>query len=270
MTTRTFKQCGCGYGANPVSITAKLDGTVIYQGPVLTKNEPVTIPAIYTNNVMFNWTAPVEFTGIYDLEITVTGGRLVLEGTMANYVFVPYNQPGPTMISGGPDTYGCIYVAATPAGIDTDPLTDVSIDGVPHVKTEFDQLGQWAYNIENGSTFRAKVRVQPGADLDYWSNSRVYPEHSVVMSAQNSLYISSQEVPVNTPLTTMAYWRPLPLPAWDEWRNWAEGDMVAHNGRLYRAKTAVPARVQLNNATYWDDYFDEDEVPGYLESLAQV
>lgn len=267
MTTRTFKQCGCGYGGTTVNITVKLNGTVIYQGPVLTKNEPVGVPAAITNNTLFSWNAPVEFNGVFDLEIAVTGGRLVIESTFGNYVFVPYDQPGPSMISGGPDTYGWIYISSGPSGITSDPLTDVSIDNIPHVKGDTSLTAQWTYTVESGSTWRARVHVQPGADLDYWNSNRSYPEHHVVLSPQNSLYIASQAVPANTPLSTMAYWRPLPLLAWDEWRNWAEGDMVEHNNKLYRAKMAVPARVQLNNATYWDDYADPEEVPGYLESL---
>jgi hypothetical protein len=98
---RTFKQLGQGFSNAPATIIAKIDGTVVYMGPVPTVNEP--LPADYTSVVtrgwgndgktsttdkylqsLFAWQQPLDFRGTQQLEVTVTSGRVLTTRTVAN------------------------------------------------------------------------------------------------------------------------------------------------------------------------------------------
>ena len=142
MTTRTFRLLGQAYGANPVSIEAKIDGTVVYTGTVPTDSSaPPVLPDldISLGVPMCSWTSNVDYAGTFALELTVLPSEnsveiLYLTGTDANYIFVPDpNNPG-KWISGGADVYGENFqeVHSDEQGEWTcsQELTDVYIDGV--------------------------------------------------------------------------------------------------------------------------------------------
>ena len=140
MTTRTIKQLGIAYGAEPANITAKIDNVVVYQGTVNTLNAPFpNLPDLnYTvSNELFSWTTDVNFTGPQTLEIDIDGNvNLLVADIVANYT--PIQQVSNTtgnisIVSSGPDgfvgfswpAFGNTYVDGgfVPAdGINHDPL----------------------------------------------------------------------------------------------------------------------------------------------------
>jgi hypothetical protein len=159
MTTRTFKQMGVAFGNQPAEIIAKIDNVIVYQGSVVTLNEPVPgLPNLdYTvTNELFSWTADIDFTGPEVIEITVgQGAELLVAELQANYSPVA-NVVAGTYISSGPDTYisfkwqqfGNTYINGT--------LQDSQ--SINH-----DELGgMWWWKLDPGSEFVENITIEPG------------------------------------------------------------------------------------------------------------
>ena len=153
MTTRNFKQCGQAYGATPVSITATIDGTVVYTGSVPTLNTPVpSLPANVASPEIFTWTNTTTFSGTQSYSIAVTGSPLLLDFTAADQ----FSANDAAQFYG---FYSCEIGGVTVA----DPFTNVSIDGVSKTRGPDNQTlpGQWQWLIPAGSTFTATLNVTP-------------------------------------------------------------------------------------------------------------
>lgn len=163
MTTRKFFQQGQAYGPNTGVITAKIDGNIVFQGPVTTLNEPLPqLPQLdlEIKNVLFSWTNDVFFAGSQTMEITVENAVLLLTNSAANFA--------PTVANGVPTgnetTFSSYYFETTPEGGSSDPLTNESINGVIQMEPDHtDPLtGQWWWRIPPGGTFSATVNIQAG------------------------------------------------------------------------------------------------------------
>ena len=88
MTTRNFKQRGQAYGSTPASITATIDGTVVYSGPISTLDTPLPIrPGVANVSIptIFTWTNNVDFAGTQSYSIAVIGSQLLLDCTLADH-----------------------------------------------------------------------------------------------------------------------------------------------------------------------------------------
>jgi hypothetical protein len=167
MTVRTFKQCGQAIGTDPVSIIAKINGVVVFEGDILTLDIPLpdlpdqVTPDISFNNPIFSWESTVDFAGTANLEIVVAGtGTLIVTDTFANYVRV--GNTGPSA-----DIYGSFYSYTENGVIISDPFTNPTIDGAEVVRVrDFDPAnpldGQWWYTVDSESTFTATVNVAAG------------------------------------------------------------------------------------------------------------
>lgn len=196
---RTFIQTGQGYGNTTVSITAKIDGITVYTGPVATADTPVpALPQIGTNfgSNIFTWTNSYEFQGTQNMEITVTGGTLLLTDTLANSQFYPttFTPPYFQVIDGV--TY-------------SDPFTDEKINGVA-LTGPYDATlsGQWYWTVPAGSTFTATVNIIAAAiTWVTWNDTKIWGDNSYVINA-GTKYVSIQLVPVGIPITDTAYWVP--------------------------------------------------------------
>ena len=157
MTTRNFIQCGQAYGSTPATITATLDGTVIFSGTIPTQNMPFpTLPDFSVTGVnLFTWTNTVDFSGTQSLAISVTGADLLLTDSFADhcvanaisafYPFYSYNV-------------GNVGIA--------DPFSNVIIDGEVMQRGPDDEIlsGQWYWTIPRGSTFTATLNVNAGEE----------------------------------------------------------------------------------------------------------
>jgi hypothetical protein len=160
MTTRTFKQMGIAFGNQPAEITAKIGNVVVYQGPVVTLNEPIpTLPdSNYTvTNELFSWTSNVAFSGPQVIEITVSNGtaNLLVAQLAANYT----RLPGPianTWVSSGPDNY---------VNTRWQQFGNTYIDGQLQDPQEIDHdvlSGMWWWILAPDSTFVENVTITAG------------------------------------------------------------------------------------------------------------
>ena len=184
MTTRTFNQQGQAYGSNPVQLAVKLDQVVVFNGTIPTLDIPVPDPStVDTVSNLFSWTNDVSFAGTKSMEITVTGGTLILTQTLANYGISNTSPPAPppgekaptTYVSTGPDGYTYIYwkwlydINLVPEKDNVpvvDPLVEVVINQVPQYAAPTpDTNGQWYWVIPDGGTFTAIVQVQAGVEV---------------------------------------------------------------------------------------------------------
>ena len=158
MTTRTFKQCGQAYGSTPASITATINGTEVFSGPVPTVDQPLpTLPELSANvslPTLFTWTNTVDFAGTQSFSIAVTGSQLLLDFTGADYC------------GNRKEEFKNFYRYEIGGVIVADPLTNVAIDGLAMQRgpdnSQFS--GQWQWVIPAGSTFTATLNVSAGIE----------------------------------------------------------------------------------------------------------
>jgi len=158
MSTRTFKQLGRGYLSDQVLITAKINGNIVYSGPVPSSNEPLPqLPAtdLLLSDTLFTWENPLEFTGQQQLEVSVTEGVLILTNTFANY------SDSRDLVG----TFRNFYSYQGDGMIIVDPLENEKIDGVAQIENRAigNLNGQWWWSIPAGSTFTATINVGPPA-----------------------------------------------------------------------------------------------------------
>lgn len=155
MTTRNFKQCGQAYGSTPASITATIDGTVVYSGPISTLNTPVisrpagnvSLPTIFT------WNNTVAFAGTQSYSIAVTGSPLLLSCTEADH-FIANNTA----------EFHAFYTYESNGMHTSDPFSNVTIDGVAQTRSSSELPGQWQWLVPAGSTFTATLNVNAGIE----------------------------------------------------------------------------------------------------------
>ena len=156
MTTRNFKQCGQAYGAIPASITATIDGTVVFSGLISTLDTPIpTRPnaSIDSLPTIFTWTNTVEFSGTQPYSIAVTGSPLLLDFTGADHC-----------VANNVAQFQVPYIYETDGVRVADPLTNVAIDGVAQQRDPITLTGQWQWLIPAGSTFTATLNVNAGVE----------------------------------------------------------------------------------------------------------
>lgn len=173
MTTRTFIQAAQGYGPVPVNAQVKIDGTIVFDGAVPTIDAP--LPVMPDDNIAasvpncYTWTNDVNFEGTQTLEISITGGTLLLGPSLANYPAQLGNLLSSGIIASGntdpANTYSAYYsyYDSEIGDIVFDPLSDETIDGVlqPHTP-QGTMTGQWWWVLSPGSTFSATINVQAG------------------------------------------------------------------------------------------------------------
>ena len=175
MTTRTFKQLGQAFGPEAVTVTAKIDGAVVFTGPVTALDEPLpAFPDSNTafNNELFTWTEDAAFAGTRNLEITVSGGVLLLTDTLANFALSSLvTDPVSAIVSDDTHFYSFYVVEENGTNV-YDPFTNIEIDGAPKSTSHtvapgqialYEPLpGQWYWRINSGSVFTATVNIQAG------------------------------------------------------------------------------------------------------------
>ena len=159
MTIRNFKQCGQAYGSTPASITATIDGTVVFSGPVSTLDQPLPILPEPSDDVspptLFTWTNTVDFAGTQSYSIAVIGSQLLLDCTQADHC-----------VANNVAQFDTPYIYETDGVRVADPLTNVAIDGVAMQRgpNNNELPGQWQWIIPAGSTFTATLNVNAGVE----------------------------------------------------------------------------------------------------------
>ena len=155
MTTRTFKQYGIAFGEQPIEIVAKIDNTVVYQGPVTTLNQPVPyLPDLdfQVDNELFSWTSDVSVTGEKIIEIQVTGQALLVVAELkANW-----SRMSNVNVSSGPNNF---------VGFNSSQFGNAYINGIgmqPNT-TDYDSLGgQWWWPIPPNGNLIQHVNIPVG------------------------------------------------------------------------------------------------------------
>lgn len=159
MTIRNFIQCGQAYGSTAASITATIDGTVVYSGPISTLDASVPSQPEPEANVapptIFTWTNNVDFSGTQSYSIAVTGSPLLLAFTGADHC-----------VANNVAQFNTIYTYDDDGVTVADPLTNVAIDGVAMQRGPDNSTlsGQWRWLIPAGCTLTATLNVNAGVE----------------------------------------------------------------------------------------------------------
>jgi hypothetical protein len=160
MFNRTVRVYGQGYGETPASITATLNGVVVFDGEIPTTNQPIT-DLIVDPAILFTFEVPLPTDGTIPQTITVNTGTVIFAGISANYNQLPTILPGP-------DVYAAIswranYTAEPRTILGVDPRSNPTIDGIPQtspVDTEEGSTVWWT--IPQDSVFEYDLVVAPG------------------------------------------------------------------------------------------------------------
>lgn len=173
MTTRTFKQQGQVYGATPATVVAKINGVEVFNGVVTGLDQPLPDMPLAEGVVLnvqdlFSWTTDVNFAGTNELEVSVTGGILLLTEIQANYVKIIDTENPPPGITSGPGIFGQFYRNdISPTEVSFDPKSNVKINGVVQPPINDPSLtGQVYYTIPAGGTLTATVAIQAGIEFN--------------------------------------------------------------------------------------------------------
>lgn len=162
---RTFKQTGQGYGASDVSITASIDGNVVYTGTINTTDGPLpALPDDAVNGVdLYSWIKASNFSGTLSMSIAVSGGTLLLTDTVANQsASTPLDSADPDVIRNIlATTFTTPHQATVDGHVYSEPLSNVEIDGVAMTRGA-DPYGQWYWKVADGSTLTATITVDAG------------------------------------------------------------------------------------------------------------
>lgn len=158
MTTRNFIQRGQAYGPTTASITASIDGTVVFSGPISTVDTPMpTRPDLSTDPMptIFTWTNTVAFAGTQSYSISVTGSPLLLSSSSAD-----------NCVANNISSFLTFYTYEIDGVTVADPLTNVAIDGVAMQRGPDNSTlsGQWEWVIPAGSTLTATLNVNAGVE----------------------------------------------------------------------------------------------------------
>ena len=155
---RTFQFYGIGYGNSNVSITASVNSTQLYSGPIPTLDLPVSpspTPPASEQDVLFeipdNALLNTNFSGSLPMTVTVTGGSGVVLGQIYSNYYVGNVQTDPN--AGTANNYSWCYWGTPPNSEGTeDPRSSVYIDGVQQVPPLPKSLGCWNWFLNTGDT----------------------------------------------------------------------------------------------------------------------
>lgn len=152
MTTRTFKQFGHAYGAEPAQITVRINAQEIFSGNVATVDEPFPAKlddAAGLGAELFTWTEDTAFAGTRDIEITVTRGKVILTSTHANH-----------SIAEAPEEFAYFHVV-TQDGVDyTECMSNVAVNG-ESLPRSWDgvNVGQYHCHLNEGAVYTATINI---------------------------------------------------------------------------------------------------------------
>jgi hypothetical protein len=167
MTTRTFKQLGQAYGTNPVTVVAKINGVEVFNGTIsAVDSQPVfTYPSEVQD--LFSWTSDVDFSGNVEMEVSASGGKLLLTETVANYIKIIDAENPPPGVTSGAGVFGIFYFQDVDGTTLSDPRTNIVIGGesqIPSRNTGL--LGQYYWLIPSETTCTSTITIQPGYETN--------------------------------------------------------------------------------------------------------
>ena len=198
---RTIKLQGVGFSETSAEIQVSVDGAVIYQGPVLSSQQPfhisyaigseqlvdpTTLDGLDAAAALYNvatWTENVNFSGTRNVEIVAIKDSFLLSKNSSNYMPVYRVEDPTTMFSSGEKGYISCYYQQESSGVFRDPNTNVTIDGIAQIRNTEEyptkQLGQWAWGIQQGQTLAFTVNISAGLETP------IYTDGDNILSSQS-------------------------------------------------------------------------------------
>jgi hypothetical protein len=181
MTTRTVKIMGSAYSSSGnVSITVDYNGSRVFTGDVpttvvevLPPQQPAPSPTWEQELGLFE--TDTETTGNIPVTVTVTNGILFFGHFWINYIGPKFAQeqvdPIIPIDPADPSTYKWVVIADTASNygdpntnsVESDGLTNTTLNDQPwNIRVNVGvQLGDWAYPIDAGDTFKFDFYVDP-------------------------------------------------------------------------------------------------------------
>lgn len=153
MATRTFKQTGIKIAdpGTPISIVVRLGDREIFNGNLPNELAPAGAGAPDDHVELFSWQADTSEHGVSNMEISVTGGILVLHRTLCNYSADERD---------GAEDFGAVNMVDRAGVLYQEPFDNVVIDGEPRARFwNPDMVGQWVWTVS--SDFSADFTVPP-------------------------------------------------------------------------------------------------------------
>jgi hypothetical protein len=89
MDNRTIQIFGQGYGPEPVTITAKANGNVVFSGAVTTLNETIPPRNTIVPQLLYSFEIDRSFSGVIPMTCEVSSGTALLATVKANYMLAP-------------------------------------------------------------------------------------------------------------------------------------------------------------------------------------
>ena len=173
MTTRTVQFWGQGYsipieglGLTPNTITATVDGTVVFSGAIPTVYDSDILRLPTDQTILFTCEIPMVTTGnTYTLPVSlaITGDDVYLEQIDANYAQI---LSGNTVISSGPTGFLGIGPAETRSNV---VITNAVYSSLPPPDPRLPTSnGTWGWEIETAlgqtSIMTFDMNVNPGLE----------------------------------------------------------------------------------------------------------
>lgn len=147
---------GLGFGETPVTIEVRIDGAIVYSGPVPTSNTESILTEDNEQSV-FEWPEDVNFHGWKSYEVTVTN----------DFEHGGYFELGDTRSNRGPATefVNVVYVNRSDNQgyyITSDPFRNLCIDGIPQNYQVNRQIsGQYVWRLLPQQTLTAEILIRP-------------------------------------------------------------------------------------------------------------
>jgi hypothetical protein len=171
---RTFQFYGLAYGNSPLTITASINSTQIFSGPVTTLDQPLPIacPDESIQTVLFtidnSAALNTDFAGSLPMTLVVSGGSGVwVEQINCNY------YAGNSTPAGTVDGYSQCY-QGIPVNSDNsqDPRSSVVVNGVA-MTPQRPPDGTWGWEIQAGQTMTHNFNIGVGSIANVVGNTYV-------------------------------------------------------------------------------------------------
>ena len=172
---RTFQFYGLAYGNSPVTITASINSTQIFSGPVTTVDQPSpdAPPPMEDQVVLFtidnSAALNTNFAGSLPMTLVVSGGDSVwVEQITCNY------YAGNVLPAGTVDAYSqCYYGIPVNSEGSQDPRSSVVINGVARTPQR-PPNGTWGWKIPTGQTMTHNFNIGCGTVANVAGNTSNY------------------------------------------------------------------------------------------------
>lgn len=152
MPDKILTQRAQGYGNQPVTVTAQINGVIVLQGAIPTQDTPPpALPDFWTPELGVNawsWTVDEHFQGAQTMTVSVDNGQMYLCDTFCSYS----NLPDVLLPLISEQQIGNVLFL--------DPLSSVTINGIAQNPVrDSTHNGQWVWRLVAGDEFACTVNT---------------------------------------------------------------------------------------------------------------